>query len=792
MTIRSSSRPASGVAAALLACMIAACSADRPLAPSAALRVPGFPSSSTLLRWSDPNSWPTHTVPAAGADVTIPQQDTIVLDGTTPVLGALTIQGTLVVDTGVVAIRASRIDVLGHFEAGASQLPYTGQFTVTLVERPGDQSSDTKGIIVHDGGQLDLYGEPRVMWTHLAADVAAGSEQLQLADPVDWHAGDRLVVAPSGFDYHQVDLATVRKGSTNTVTLTAPLQYAHAGTIQVMSGMSVDERAEVGLLSHNILIQGDSLSEAKGHGGHVMILHGGSAHVDGVELYRMGQRGHMGRYPFHWHLAGSVPGQFIRNSSVWHSFNRCTTIHGTDDALVENNVCFDHEGHGYFLEDGIETGNTLKHNFATYARPGSLLPSDDSPASFWISNPDNSFIGNVAAGAAIGYWFTPPLHPTGPSATAAVWPAYTPIRAFDGNVAHSAMAGISMEEDHREAAPGFGPHYSPRVGGLPGGAAVTNVLTHYTAYADGRAFWLRGDHQQIDSSVLADNGIGVMMGEASLAIEGVLSNSVVVGRTGNPLTSRADRVVGVLLYDGPVSITHTTFVNFAAAHDAAIGGYSGTGIRVSPRFTADHVTLMNARPVYLPVVGDSSGFGSVRDVDGSLTGKPGGVVIPADGFLSDSTCTAVPDWNAEECTTPYVAVGILGAYDLTSTVISKDGVPMHTWTGANGPDLSVTVPVGHAYDFAPPGLTTSYHFEVDGLPRTGGAWVIVSGPWRAATARIVSSGLPSTDPLPFVTSLDALAHSSIPSAYYDRSAGKVYVKVLGSVAPQVELWVTQQ
>ena len=70
----------------------------------------------------------------------------------------------------------------------------------------------------------------------------------------------------------------------------------------------------------------------------------------------------MARYPMHWHMMGPVDGQYFARSSVWKSFNRCVTVHGTNNARVEGNVCYDHLGHGYFLEDGGETGNLLAGN----------------------------------------------------------------------------------------------------------------------------------------------------------------------------------------------------------------------------------------------------------------------------------------------------------------------------------------------------------------------------------------------------------------------------------------------
>jgi hypothetical protein len=69
----------------------------------------------------------------------------------------------------------------------------------------------------------------------------------------------------------------------------------------------------------------------------------------------MGQKAIMGRYPIHWHLVtDQAQGQYVRNSSIHHSFNRAVTIHGTDYITVEDNFCYDHIGHGIFLENGAE------------------------------------------------------------------------------------------------------------------------------------------------------------------------------------------------------------------------------------------------------------------------------------------------------------------------------------------------------------------------------------------------------------------------------------------------------
>lgn len=79
----------------------------------------------------------------------------------------------------------------------------------------------------------------------------------------------------------------------NTITLVEPLQYLHWGRDY--------ERAEVGLLTRHIVIQGDESSLNSSFGGHLIMRHA-NLKISGTEFTRMGQKGAMGRYPVHFHF----------------------------------------------------------------------------------------------------------------------------------------------------------------------------------------------------------------------------------------------------------------------------------------------------------------------------------------------------------------------------------------------------------------------------------------------------------------------------------------------------------
>lgn len=97
------------------------------------------------------------------------------------------------------------------------------------------------------------------------------------------------------------------------------------------------------------------------------------------------------------------------------SNNRALAIHGISHLRVFGNVLFDIRGieidfalptrpdslctgHAIFVEDGTETRNVIARNLVAVVRPvWSLLLVDQSPAAYWIVNPDNDVYENVAA-----------------------------------------------------------------------------------------------------------------------------------------------------------------------------------------------------------------------------------------------------------------------------------------------------------------------------------------------------------------------------------------------------------
>ena len=137
----------------------------------------------------------------------------------------------------------------------------------------------------------------------------------------------------------------------------------------------------------------------------------------------------------------------MSKNSVRYSNQRCIVVHGTHNLTVIENVAHETKGHCYMLEDGGELDNKFIRNLGASTRATQRvvrpLETDNSgPSTFWISNPANSWTGNVAAGsAANGYWFQllfDVLPPTSLMAlSAGMVPRTLPLKLFLDNVAHS-------------------------------------------------------------------------------------------------------------------------------------------------------------------------------------------------------------------------------------------------------------------------------------------------------------------------------------------------------------------
>lgn len=103
------------------------------------------------------------------------------------------------------------------------------------------------------------------------------------------------------------------------------------------------------------------------------------------------------------------------------------------------NVAYSVKGHVVFIEDAVERKNYIYKNLIMKAkRSWSLLNTDQSPACFWITNPDNDFIENHCGGSdRYAFWYDLQKHAIGPHANTNVCPENERVGIFANNHGHS-------------------------------------------------------------------------------------------------------------------------------------------------------------------------------------------------------------------------------------------------------------------------------------------------------------------------------------------------------------------
>src|ERR1700677_2314114 len=685
-------------------------------------------STASAKRWSDASTWPDKKVPDKDAAVTVDQDMNVVLDVTPPGRRNLTLTGKLSFgDNKDLELTTEGVMVHGELEIGTEAKPHTRKATITLTDNVKDE--DMSGVggttdrsdrgIMMMGGTLNLHGNRTNSWSKLSKTVEAGSNSIEVLNAAGWRAGDAIVLASTDFDPHQAERRTIAAIRGNTITLDKKLDYMHFGKIT----FDVDERGEVGMLSRNIVVQASADADQTLFGGHIIAMNGSKMFVDGVELNRMGQNMHLARYPIHWHLIGDAQGQYIKNSAIHDTYSRCVTVHGTNYLDIENNVTYNNIGHCFFLEDAVEHDNQFVHNLGilTKCHPDApcvgtnlgpfgaeggknfdtagqnakdiLIPSDNTASTFWITNPDNIYRDNVAAGSdATGFWMSLPEHPTGKfegtEISAKTWPRRTPFREFKGNVAHSNYDSFMFD---RNVGPDghFGVTGSSQTGHEnPADAnskALESVFEDLTAYKNrNNAIWGRGEMHVFRNVKLADNAIGFTHASGEFgryAFTSKVIDSLFVGETentGNPRTD-AEKAYGRSLpkvdlpdypipgyeyYDYRHDVENPTFRNFednATRKSGAMSYLLYTSFGVSSNNSVDHVKFVNAKPVYFPPMerkwgsdnGGSTAYKTavIRDKDGSFGGGPDSYVLINDG-VNDSiavdagACEIKPTWNA--------------------------------------------------------------------------------------------------------------------------------------------------
>jgi cell migration-inducing and hyaluronan-binding protein len=310
-------------------------------------------------------------------------------------------------------------------------------------------------------------------------------------------------------------------------------------------------------------------------------------------------------------------------------------------------------------------------------------------STYWITNPDNTYRDNVAAGSdATGFWFAFPEHPSGKfegtEIAAKTWPRRMAFKEFKGNVSHSNFDGFMGDRapraDGHFAVGGYIAYQNPADTNSP---QVESVIEDFTSYKNRNSgIWARGEMHLYKGLKMADNGIGFTHASGNsgrAAYTSKVVNSRFVGETeniGNP-TAPAEKAYGRSLpepqipdfpirayefYDYHHELENDTFVNYednATRKTGAISYLMFTSFGMSSNNTVKGAKFVNAKPAYFPPMenrwsNDDYGSSSFRssvfhDVDGTVGGVPNSFIVINDGVAIDEACEVKPSWNAAVC-----------------------------------------------------------------------------------------------------------------------------------------------
>eukprot|EP00741_Cyanophora_paradoxa_P015378 tig00020876_g14844.t1 len=679
-------------------CVTRASSHGMPMAPAVLVAGKGLADASATYAfadlWSRRTTWGGAAPPADGDSVVILAHQTVLLDCSPAKLRLLLIEGSLIFDDqGDYELRAEWIMLRGHharLQIGTEGKPYQHKATVTLYGTPLSYEIPKYGakVIAQRGGVLDFHGTPRLPWTQLAATVWPGDANITLKEPVDWEVGGRVAVASSSFDgdAESEERAIVAVSEDRrTVVLDRPLNYRHLGVIDMFGGKTIDMRAEVAYLTRNVLVRGDPESTLAFRFGATMLIHSmasmgmaSTTRMDNVEFFDVGQAFTLGRYAIHFHMMGDTTQSYVRSCAIHRSWNRAVAVHGVNRLRVTRNVAYRIEGHAYFLEDGVERENVIDQNLIITNIPSfSMLNTDQQPAGFWIVHPTNYITNNVAVGSDWGFWYQLLGAPDGAFlGNTEICPKCAPLGEFRNNTAHSSgRYGFRIF-------PEFYPSTVPFVRNRPAPA----VFHNFTTYANGRngftataVSWVTfRDMILVDNKRFGFEVTGVHPGEdgwIDMAFGGTLGRGnhrnsfenisraediVVVGSSQyNP--TRGEGRVGVWTPKSyGFTISNVTFVNFEGEGDAVFEPGAKAHSRQGGFNT--WVEKLKFENVYWYARYAWQDVGIVTDVDGTLTGTPGGqILMPTPHTLALPECSHPPGWRSAVCTgAPFRRVHING------------------------------------------------------------------------------------------------------------------------------------
>lgn len=279
--------------------------------------------------WSSDTTWGGEFAPMEMESVYVPKGLNLFVDvDSTPTLNAVIVEGSLIFAPETDPTHHRFFDAHyifvngGLMEVGTEEFPYTSKITITMHSAVTDPYIPIYGnkVIGVRYGTLDMHGPKRTpTWTMLETTVEANSTVITLQEAVDWQVGEEIAIAATSFEAREGEKRTIAAidSTRKIITLDQKLDFKHFAATETYGDQTIDMRAEVGLLSRNVVYRGDPETTAMNQYGATIFLHSNgddslTARLSYIECTDVGQAFKVGRYAIHFHMIGAVHNSYAK------------------------------------------------------------------------------------------------------------------------------------------------------------------------------------------------------------------------------------------------------------------------------------------------------------------------------------------------------------------------------------------------------------------------------------------------------------------------------------------------
>jgi hypothetical protein len=215
------------------------------------------------------------------------------LNASTPILGRLIVEGSLIVNNTSVNLTAVYIEikggsliiastdkdgnVIGSFQKQCSITILGTNDKLSSIHGPNPRSTPTFQLgserVTHAPGVIAVFGKfialgksQRYSWLPLAEPALAGNSSVLLDGAVDWLPGSEIVITCTDFDQHEAEVREIKSihvlQKKTLIVLSSALDFSHFSEDVVQYGTKrMRMQGKVGLLTRNIVIRGSGEGE---------------------------------------------------------------------------------------------------------------------------------------------------------------------------------------------------------------------------------------------------------------------------------------------------------------------------------------------------------------------------------------------------------------------------------------------------------------------------------------------------------------------------------------------------